>query len=312
MFMRNRARRGFTLIELLVVIAIIAILIALLLPAVQQAREAARRTQCKNNLKQLALAIHNYHDVARTFPPGGITLGRCCGTRSGTNWALSTLPYLDQTTLYDRYNFNRYNEDGANRFVREQALTVHMCPSDVNSGRLERPESGPGRGLQYMLSSYRCVGGKTNGRGWWDNEQWTGIGRREWRGVFHHIGRQGLTVERMATVTDGTSNTLMLGEMHTKTRPRRATFWAYTYTSYNSSDVTVPQSRTLIGDYDRCRSIGGAGGSNACKRGWGSFHTGIIQFALCDGSVRAISINVNMNVLGNLATIGGNEVVGEF
>ena len=313
----HRRHRGFTLIELLVVIAIIAILIALLLPAVQQAREAARRSQCKNNLKQLALGLHNYHDSNQSFPPGGITLGNCCGTRSGTSWPISILPYIDQTPLYNRYDFGfdgrqGRNERSANQSVRQQSLTVHYCPSDPNVGRLERPESGPGRGLEYRMSSYRGVGGKTNGRGWWDNNQWTGIGQPTWKGVLHAIGLNRLRPERVATVTDGTSNTLMLGEMATKTRSRRGTFWAYTYTSYNRSDISVGQPRTLINDYNRCVSIGGSGGSNACKRGWGSFHVGGLHFAMCDGSVRMISTNVFMDTLANMATIGDGEVIGEF
>ena len=105
---KRRIKHGFTLIELLVVIAIIAILIALLLPAVQQAREAARRTQCRSNLKNIALAIMNYEEQNTTFPPGNITMGPCCGTRSLTTWAISILPMLEQSNLYGRYNFNRF------------------------------------------------------------------------------------------------------------------------------------------------------------------------------------------------------------
>ncbi len=315
--MTRRALRlkpaGFTLVELLVVIAIIGILVALLLPAVQAAREAARRTQCANNLKQIGLALQNYHDVQKTFPPGGITMGPCCGTRSGTNWAISILPYMEGKNLYDRYDFNRFNEDPQNRFVREQIVSTYTCPSDLHVNLLERPESGPGNGLLYRMSSYRCMGGKTNANGWWDNEQWTSIAGsagKSWRGVLHAIGRRGLTTERMGTVTDGTSNTLMVGEMHTRTRPRRGTFWAYTYTSYNSSDASINQPRILLGDYDRCVRIGGPGGSNACKRGWGSFHDGqIIQFVNVDGSIRIVSQNIDMSIFTDLATIAGGEVV---
>lgn len=101
-------RRGFTLIELLVVIAIIAVLIALLLPAVQQAQEAARRTQCKNNIKQLGLALHNYHDVYRTFPTGWIAVenGRHNAHEglNGAGWGSMILPYLDQAPLYQKFN----------------------------------------------------------------------------------------------------------------------------------------------------------------------------------------------------------------
>jgi len=110
---------GFTLVELLVVIAIIGILIALLLPAVQAAREAARRAQCQNNLKQIALALHNYHQAVGSFPPGKITEGRCCDRPSMITWTISILPYLEQQALYDRYDQTKFNEDPANQFVRE-------------------------------------------------------------------------------------------------------------------------------------------------------------------------------------------------
>ena len=305
-------RKGFTLIELLVVIAIIAILIALLLPAVQQAREAARRTQCRNNLKQLALAIHNYHEAANCFPMGGVTLGPCCGTQSETNWAISILPQMDQMNLYKRYNFNVKNEHSDNNFVRRYKLIQHICPTDDVAGRTQRPASGPGRNLQYMATSYRGVGGKSNGQGWWDNRQWTNIGNVTWRGVLHTIdGRSAMFPETTATITDGTSNTLMIGEYYTKTTTRRGTFWAYTYTSYNTSDMHE-QSRTLIPDYNRCVAIGGPGGSNACKRGWGSPHASGIHYAFADGHVRFLSVNMDLGVMTGLATVAGEEDTGNF
>ena len=113
-------------------------------------------------------------------------------------------------------------------------------------------------------------------------------------------------------MTDGTSNTLMVGEYASSTTPRRGTFWAYTYTSYSNSTITPGQSRALLNDYSRCVSIGGPGGSNTCKRGFGSFHEGGIQFLLGDGSARFISENIDTNLLGGLATIQGGEIIGEF
>lgn len=320
----NRSRSGFTLIELLVVIAIIAILIALLLPAVQQAREAARRTQCRNNLKQIGLALHNYHDVHNTFPGGNITMGPCCGTPSLVNWAISILPYLEQTNLQNQYNFNLPSEDPINVAVLQTPLSVYNCPSDINAGRRERPASGPHGNQEWAMSSYRGMGGVG----------WTTGGyayRRQWdssdilhanalstlRGMFHWVGgvpnganwRGKYGPVKMRDITDGTSNTLSVGEYHTITQPRRGTFWGFTYTSFVLSNAT-PEARTLIPDYNRCAS---QGDSNPCKRGWGSLHSGgAINFLLADGSARSISPNIDMGIWTGASTIQGNEVLGQF
>jgi hypothetical protein len=217
------------------------------------------------------------------------------------------LPHMELESLASRYDNNAFNEDAVNQYVREQNVEAYNCPSDFVAGRLERPDSGPGNGINYRHSSYRAMGGRTDGSGWWDNEQ-SGPLRREWKGVLHWVGTGSLSSESMSDILDGTANTLMVGEMTTKTHTRRGTFWAYSYTSYNSSDA-IPQSRTLIPDYNRCVSIPGAGGSNACKRGWGSMHPGGIQFVLCDGSVRFIPETVDMTVWVSMATIAGGEEV---
>jgi prepilin-type N-terminal cleavage/methylation domain-containing protein len=309
---------GFTLVELLVVITIIGILIALLLPAVQAAREAARRAQCQNNLKQIGLALHNYHQAVGSFPPGKITEGRCCDRPSMITWTISILPYLEQQALYDRYDQRKFNEDPANQFVREAMVQAYMCPVEEGVRDLDYPESGPGYQIQYRRGSYRAVEGMSDGTGWWDSHEGSHF-PMSLRGVLHVVADRArpewspsevprpLTTETIENIRDGTSNTLMVGEMATRTHPRRRTFWAYAYTSYNTS-AAVPQSRTLLGDYDRCVEIGGTGGSNPCKRGWGSYHPGIIQFALCDGSVRAISQQIDINLFCALATIAGGEV----
>lgn len=311
-----RHRRGFTIVELLVAITVIAILIALILPAVQQAREAARRTGCRNNLKQIGLAIHNYHDAHRTFPPGGITIGGWQDSLNGSTWTVAILPYLDQATLYGRYSFAHFNESPENAAIREQHVPVMSCPSDVNSGLKGSPESGPGQELVYATGSYRAVSGRSDGLSRPEGGSWFDVKNslpRNWRGAMHHVGTDGLTTERLANVKDGVSNTLLVGEYAT---PRcggedvcpRTTFWAYTYTSYNQSSA-CPECgpRTLLGDYVACAAGPGEGGVHACKRGWGGFHDQSFHAVLCDGAVRTISQSIDMEVFGAVATIAGGE-----
>ena len=158
---KNRVRKAFTLIELLVVIAIIGILIGLLLPAVQKVREAANRTSCQNNLKQIGLALHNYHDSNNKFPPGGVTNGGCCTTPSGANWAIYILPYIEQDNLYKQYDFtipNEANADPKRPFsVVRQIVKTYNCPSDPNINQVMVPASGfpPLTMRSAMISKWR-------------------------------------------------------------------------------------------------------------------------------------------------------------
>jgi prepilin-type N-terminal cleavage/methylation domain-containing protein len=304
---------AFTLIELLVVIAIIGILIALLLPAVQKVREAANRIQCANNLKQIGLGVHNYHDTLSSFPPGGVTEGYCCDTPSLTNWAIALLPFVEQQNLADRYDPAQVNESPANQFVRTSRVKLYICPSDLNTDEAAVPESGPGsNNVLYYPGTYRAVSGKSiDGSMYWDNADALAM-PSEWRGAMHSVwAAKGLHPENFAAVVDGTSNTLLVGEYSTRTHNQRRTFWAYTYTSYNQSSAT-PQARTLLADWDRCVDIGGPSAENACKRAWGSFHGEIINFVLVDGSVRPVNVNIDLNLFMALATIAGGEVGPSF
>jgi prepilin-type N-terminal cleavage/methylation domain-containing protein/prepilin-type processing-associated H-X9-DG protein len=322
-------RRAFTLIELLVVIAIIAILIGLLLPAVQKIRDAAARLQCQNNLKQLGLALHNYHDTNSTFPHGGVTNGNCCSTPGGPSWGISILPYIEQDNLYKLYNQSQTTEHTSNTALRTAFVKTYSCPSDPNINKLLVPASGPGTNAsaQYATSSYRGVAGMTDGLQWFDDSYGAVNYPLGQRGVLHSgVDRNrppplpsgmGLSPysgpERIQSITDGTSNTLMIGEYATRTTITRTSFWAYQYTSFAMSEIVLPpQSRQFLPDYDACSAIvipGFANSNNPCKRGFASFHASAINFVMADGSVRSFTTNVDVLLLGGLSTIANGEVV---
>jgi len=346
---------GFTLIELLVVIAIIAILIGLLLPAVQKVRDAAARIQCQNNLKQIGLACHNYHDANGQFPSAAtLRLGGPSNLMDYyETWAVVILPYIEQGPLYQVWDPtvpNTIPDSASPRMaqLRQTLVKPYTCPSDPLPFTPTTPDSGPGGENGYgrplcMPSSYRACAGKTyggaagftsgtandtGGDANWD-DAWNGqvqglMGAAAgWQGVMYEIQVGNLTTSstkavgsqtRMTQITDGTSNTLLVGEYVTKTHPGRRTFWAYAYTSYNTSCVTIGQSRTLIPDFDLCSvTPPTTNGSNQCKRAWGSTHgAGSINFVMADGSVRAISPNIDLSTknspLPAMASIAGGEV----
>jgi len=333
-----RRKPGFTLIELLVVIAIIAILIGLLLPAVQKVREAAARMSCSNNLKQIGLALHNYHDARGNLPPGGMYHGACCTPPTYTNWAIEILPYIEQDNLFKQYRQTELNTSANNNLVGQQRVKTFECASDGLAGRLEAPASGPGSGQQWMHGSYRAVSGRANmlvGHGAWDSFEpnlWPG-GRMDpaYRSFLHATGvsyngvpAPNVTVagqhvstlggpERLNAATDGLSNTLMVGEYTSNTTTRRATFWAYTYASYNQSSVGA-ESRLFGMPYgasssDRtgCWGTPGLYGDQMCKRAFNSGHTSGANFVLGDGSVRFVSYSAALNLLQNMATMAGGE-----
>lgn len=327
----KRMRFGFTLIELLVVIAIIAILIGLLLPAVQKVREAASRMDCGNKLKQIALALHNHHDTIGTLPVGGTYFGACCTPPTYTNWAIEILPYVEMDSLYKKYQQALLNTDPANNAVGQQKVKAFECPSDLLAGKLEIPASGPGSAQEWMHGSYRAVSGKGNmivGWGAWDGFEpalWPGgIMDPTYRALLHATGQpyNGVTppntvvsgqplssmggAEKFTAATDGTSNTLLIGEYTTRDTTSRGTFWAYTYASYNQSSVGS-ESRLFGMDYAKCAATPGLYGDQMCKRAFNSAHSGGGNFAIADGSVRFISTGVATNLLENMATMAGGE-----
>ena len=220
-----KKHRGFTLIELLVVIAIIAVLIALLLPAVQAAREAARRSQCVNNLKQLGLALHNYHDVVGTFPMGyaavqsnsqqPIKINGRIDTANGWAWGAMILPQLEQTALFNAANFALPVEAQQNTTVIRSMISTYICPSDATSGPFQVTDAAsvklpPLPATQWKVlataapSSYAgCVGGDETDTSTGINDDGLGLGT----GVMFRNSRI-----RLADITDGTSQTIAVVE----------------------------------------------------------------------------------------------------
>ena len=296
----HRARRGFTLIELLVVIAIIAVLIALLLPAVQQAREAARRSQCINNLKQLGLALHNYHDTMTVFPPGW--LGVQGGVshmegQSGFAWGAHLLPYMDQAPLYTQINFNLSCADAANTVARQTVLNVFRCPSDPSPNTWALPEEADPTHILATLPTANyvgsfgsqgfetiCVGGA------FPAAQCMGDGM-----FFHNSST------RMRDVTDGSSNTIFLGEHRTDNALGWHSTWVGAVPAGEESiarvlavsDHTPNHPALHIDDYS-------------------SWHVGGVHLLLGDGRVRFVTQNIDSNVFRALSTRSGGEVTGDF
>ena len=285
----RKIRPGFTLIELLVVIAIIAILIALLLPAVQQAREAARRTQCKNNLKQLGLALHNYHDTAKQFPPGQIR-GRNGGIEYGNaaSWGAMLLPFMDQAPLYNQLNFEIGIFEGNNKTVINglSGIPGVICPSDAN-----RPATRSVHGAgtpNYMAkmpgTSYVGNAGAFN--------NWSDSTSAELSGGFFTTDPG--PASKIARFTDGTTNTFAVGE-------RAARVWgggSWLGLQHNTQSTTTPGSDTAccqdwfltFGMYPITNTF--VTGMERPQLRYSSDHVGGAQFLMADGSVRFISENI--------------------
>lgn len=294
--MPTQRRRGFTLIELLVVIAIIAILIALLLPAVQQAREAARRSQCKNNLKQWGLAIHNYHDTFNVLPSGGMGIAPVGAAPNRVNNCLSMhvrlLPYIDQAPLYNQFDMNRYYADPPNVSLNTQSFTLLFCASARSADRTSNVSG-------QWTTHYYGVAGPKGPRPAPLTGNYLHVGNTATdHGGFSQGGMLPLQIcLNFSDCTDGMSNTLMMGEISGEAAPGWAISWrpwiqgANTTANagnagYSSKNVTYPISR-----------YSGYTGGNATRLfndvRFSSQHVGGAQFLMGDGAVKFISENID-------------------
>ncbi len=333
--------QGFTLVELLVVIAIIGVLVALLLPAVQSAREAARRIQCTNQLKQIGLAVLNYEGARGEFPPGGIAYAvwgnlnrdlipfECTNFDcNGSNWAVETLPYLEQQSLYDLYdheeeNFAVGDPNGnglINQKVRDTELEVMKCPTDAYAHGEYNVDG-------MAVGSYKAMAGvitQVYGSSSWLN--WTspmGPGANPQvevvldpmnfskRGLLYSMGQPGMPPERMKNVIDGTSNTLMVGEYHWpgQTEPPWPAAWAVTQRWRNKAEAYADPLLRKV-NIDLCLDNMTTAPLWSCYRGFGSTHTGDGgNWVMIDGSVRFITWSLDGLVYEALATIAGEEVI---
>ncbi|MCG6156806.1 DUF1559 domain-containing protein [Rubinisphaera margarita] len=302
---QQRLRRAFTLIELLVVIAIIAILVALLLPAVQQAREAARRSSCKNNLKQIGLAIHNYHDTHNRLAPAWADWdGLWSDANQTAHINVSILPFLEAGNTEELFDYNVRWDHANNADMATLMPAAYQCPSTPGSGDPEPTSGFQTSDYTYLRSDTGWLTDSAPGNSMFDQNQF----------------------RRFRDVTDGLTNTMMLYESagraslyvgnQTTTAPAGWTGeyrswaghfnsgWLYNFQVTIDSGGGPPTVDYYVGN--QVINVSNLYGASF------SFHTGGVQFCLADGSVRFLSENIDLNTLSALTSINGSEVVGEF
>lgn len=299
---------GFTLIELLVVIAIIAILIALLLPAVQKVREASNRIQCANNLKQMGLAIHNYHETFQQLPSSRIHQG---GGAGWATWCVQILPFVEQQNLFQKWDLSRdyYSQVPE---AQKTPVKVYFCPTRQRPQQwsFNNPKDTKG-GTFYpgAVTDYACSSGdRESYGGYLDDKTANGaiiVGEAT---VVKGVVTKWRSRTSLSSLTDGTSNTILIGEKHV--RPMALGLAAGDFAAYNGGP-DVPRNAA------RC---GGPGfplakdpkSNTDPERIFGSYHPGICQFVMGDGSVRSLGVNLAPEILRLLVVRNDGQPVPDF
>lgn len=329
--MKNRSA-GFTLVELLVVIAIIGVLIALLLPAVQQAREAARRSQCVNNLKQHGLGLHNFHDTYGRLPPGTCNnrppFGTATGQKWGTSWMVHLLPYVELGNVYDKINLSQHwNEgsisDACGVNAGSPIFNIYECPSASVSQELGNDA------VKTMIADYIAIAGVVNGFAGVTGatENVTTVGNAAMNGVLYYHSKT-----NFAHVTDGTSNTMMVSEVGAWLKNASGTKVDYRSVQYgfnmgttgnNDNKTTLPNSTNSrcfnttslrysinqIQPYDSACDPDGVCGNYGNNSPLRSDHPGGVNALFVDGSVHFLPETIDLATFGNLGVRNDGRVV---
>jgi prepilin-type N-terminal cleavage/methylation domain-containing protein/prepilin-type processing-associated H-X9-DG protein len=305
---RSATARGFTLVELLVVIAIIGSLVALLLPAVQAAREAARRNSCVNNLKQMGLAVQNHADATKQYP-----MGRETTTPTSVSWAFRLLPYLEKNNIFTAFHKGVRVDNDANAMAMRTPINEYACPSrrtaaaDRDFDNNDQPpivKAAAALGDYAACAGYDYMNGVINATGGADN----GMQADQRPDTVKSGPIFSFSRIKEKDVTDGLSNSLCIGEKHKPQNPANDSPDMHDYAQGDNAFLAGDSPRTIFAGTSQGIAQGPDDPSNIK---FGSEHSGLTHFLFLDGHVRAIKNDVQQAMLNALGTISGDETIQE-